>query len=251
MKNNFVLKRMYIFDELSSTMDISKEFIDRSVSEGIVIISKSQTKGRGSNKRKWISMGDDALFSIIIQPPVEKINLIPIVTAYSIFVTLKNIVDEKITIKWPNDVLVEGEKISGVLIENYIHNKLSNTVIGIGININSNHKGQNRFIYPSVSLKDITNQNLDVFSIILKFLDNFKIFYEKLINDDLDLNIISKNLHALGEKVNFRTHYKQLEKNKSENIFYKIISLNEDGTLKVADDDGNITNLSNSEIAFR
>ena len=90
-----------------------------------------------------------------------------------------------------------------------------------------------------------------MFSIILKFLDNFKIFYEKLINDDLDLNIISKNLHALGEKVNFRTHYKQLEKNKSENIFYKIISLNEDGTLKVADDDGNITNLSNSEIAFR
>ena len=69
-------EKIYIFEELTSTMDKSKEMIERDVEEGTVIMAKKQTKGRGSHNRGWFSDGNDALFSIILDTPISKINLI-------------------------------------------------------------------------------------------------------------------------------------------------------------------------------
>ncbi len=80
-------------------MDTSKEMIQRGIEEGTVIMAKYQTEGRGSNNREWVSNGDDALFSIILDTDPSKVNLLPIITAYSILVTLENQTRKKINIK--------------------------------------------------------------------------------------------------------------------------------------------------------
>ena len=245
MKKKFIGEKIYIFDELSSTMDTSKEMIQRGVEEGTVIMSRYQSMGRGSNNREWFSNGNDALFSIILDANASKVNLLPIITAYSILITLESQTKRKINIKWPNDVLIEGKKISGVLIENFIKGKLSKTIVGVGININSSHKDSKKFIYPATSLKEIVNKETNVLEIVKKFLKNFNILYEKLLLEDINLEKISKKLYGLGEEMKFRTNY---TRSKNSTNIYKIISLNGDGTLKVYNSDGEKLNLSYSEI---
>ena len=132
-------EKIYIFDQLTSTMDKAKEMVANGIDDGTVIMAKKQTNGRGSNNREWISDGNDALFSIVLDLSTSKISLIPIITAYSILLTLEAHMNKKINIKWPNDVLVDEKKISGVLIENFIQGGVSKTILGVGININSSH----------------------------------------------------------------------------------------------------------------
>jgi len=247
MKKKIIGEKIYIFDELPSTMDTSKEMIQRGIEEGTVIMAKYQTKGRGSNNREWVSNGDDALFSIILDTDPSKVNLLPIITAYSILVTLKNQTRKKINIKWPNDVLIDGKKISGVLIENLIVGKFSKTIVGVGININSSHKDSKNFIYPSISLKEIINKKTNVLEILENFIKNFNVFYKKLLIEEIDLGIINKNLYGLGKKIEFRTNYVE-KQNKTISNIYKIISLNYDGTLKVSNLHGEYLDLSSSEI---
>tara|TARA_B100001175_G_scaffold315106_1_gene325934 strand:+ start:2062 stop:2805 length:744 start_codon:yes stop_codon:yes gene_type:complete len=244
MKKN-IGEKIYIFQELISTMDTSKEMIQRGVDEGTVIMAKNQTAGRGSNNREWISDGNDALFSMILESNTTKVNLISIITAYSILLTIEKFTKEKITIKWPNDVMIDNRKISGVLIENYIKNDFSKTIIGVGININSIHKISKNFIYPSVSLKEIVNKKVDILEVLNKFLRIFNHIYKKYTKNDLNLEVISERLYGLGQEINFRTNYSN---NKSESNIFKIIKLNKDGTLRVSNSDTKVLDLSSSEI---
>ncbi|MED5284305.1 MAG: biotin--[acetyl-CoA-carboxylase] ligase [Chloroflexota bacterium] len=247
MKKNIIGNKIYIFDKLSSTMDKSKELINNGVSNGTVIVAKYQTEGRGSNKRDCISEVNDALFSIILDIDKSKVNLLSIISAYSVLTMLKNVLsDQKINIKWPNDVLVNGQKISGTLIENVIQGNQIKSIVGIGININSNHQAINNFIYPSVSLMELMGKKFDVLTVIEMYLSKFSFFYSELINNKIDIKNISKSLYGLEKKVSFRTNY--LNKKNHSNNFYKIINLNKDGTLKVEDSNGNKINLSASEI---
>ena len=99
MKKNIIGNKIYIFDKLSSTMDKSKELINNGVSNGTVIVAKYQTEGRGSNNRDWISEGNDALFSIILDIDKSKVNLLSIISAYSVLTMLKNVLsNQKINI---------------------------------------------------------------------------------------------------------------------------------------------------------
>ena len=245
MKKKIIGEKIYIFEELSSTMDTSKEMIHRGVEEGTVVMARHQRKGRGSNNREWVSKGRDALFSMILDTNISKVNLLPIITAYSILITLEKRTKRKINIKWPNDVLIDGKKISGVLIENFIEGKFSKTIVGVGININSNHKDLKEFIYPSTSLKEILNKETSVLEIVKEFLENFNPLYKKLLCEDIDLEKISKKLYGLGKEIKFRTNY---SRNEDSTNIYKIISLNSDGTLKVYNPNGEKLDLSSSEI---
>ena len=248
MKEVFIGNKIYIFEELTSTMDLSREMISSYIEEGTTIVANNQSKGRGSNGREWVSNGEDALFSVILKPLSSNLNLLSIITSYSIMKVLEKITTKNIKIKWPNDVLVDGKKISGVLIENYI--KTSNySIIGVGININSNHKHNKKFIYPSTSIKDILGKKTPVFSIIELFLNRFQKDYNDLINNKIKISDISNNLFRLGELTSFRSNYKNLEK-KSMKEKYKIISLNLDGSLKVLNNKNNEINISSSEIIF-
>ena len=248
MIKNSIGKKIYIFDKLSSTMDKSKEFINNGVSNGTVIVARYQTEGRGSNNRNWSSEGNDALFSIILDVDKSKVNLLSIVSAYSVLSLLQDILsNEEINKKWPNDVLVNGKKISGTLIENVIHGNMVKSVIGIGININSRHESTNNFIYPSVSLMELIEKEFDVLTVIEMYISKFSVYYSKLINNKIDIDNISINLYGLEKKVSFRTNYLK-PKNNSNNL-YKIINLNKDGTLRVEDSNGEKINLSASEIS--
>lgn len=105
--------------------------------EGLVIMADRQTAGRGRRGRQWESPDGNAYFSLLLKPdlPVESAPMLTLVMAYSIATYLQEQqVDAKI--KWPNDLVVEGKKICGILTEMQVaQGKIDAIVVGVGVNL--------------------------------------------------------------------------------------------------------------------
>jgi len=120
------------FKEIISTNDYVKEHLNK-MDNWDVIIADIQQKGRGRYKRQWYSPKGGLWFSTVFTPDFTSKNypLIPIITGISVVESLKEF-DVQAGLKWPNDIILNGKKIGGILSE-YVKEKI---IIGIGINLN-------------------------------------------------------------------------------------------------------------------
>ncbi|MSR77696.1 MAG: biotin--[acetyl-CoA-carboxylase] ligase [Candidatus Omnitrophica bacterium] len=127
--------------EIPSTNDLAKEEARNGAAEGLVIVADHQTAGRGKREHKWISPpGKNLLFSLLIRPRMEA-SQAPILTQIacrSVASILKKIYGIESTFKHPNDILVSGKKICGILVESSAKaGHLDWAVAGIGLNVNA------------------------------------------------------------------------------------------------------------------
>jgi len=138
----FIGKNLIFVPECHSTNDLA---IDKShepaMPEGTVIVTDNQTAGRGQRGNTWkASPGMNLTFSVILKPTFLDLRdqfYLNIVTSLAVHDFLQTKTEAEITVKWPNDVFVNSKKICGILIENQLKgNRFTNTVIGIGLNIN-------------------------------------------------------------------------------------------------------------------
>lgn len=139
MKRLFRIQRL---KQTSSTNTLAREAALKGAKEGLVIVADYQTNGRGKPGRKWISpAGKNLLFSVLVRPsvPASKIPLITQITCRSVAKSLKNSCGVISKFKRPNDIMVHGKKICGVLVEasSGSSGKVDHVVIGIGLNVNA------------------------------------------------------------------------------------------------------------------
>ena len=127
------------FDSLPSTNDLAKEMAREGAEEGTVVTALEQTAGRGRMDRTWSSPRGEGLYvSLILRPAVEprRISVITLAAAVAVAETIALDFGAASDIKWPNDVLVGGRKICGILVESAIEaERLDYVVLGIGVNL--------------------------------------------------------------------------------------------------------------------
>jgi len=118
-------------------MDVAKKMVKEGIGEGTVIVAGEQTKGRGRMGRKWLSPPNNSLsLSIILHPTIEQLPQLNMVASLAVVQSIERIAGLKPAIKWPNDVLVGGRKVSGILIENILEGRnVKAAIVGIGINV--------------------------------------------------------------------------------------------------------------------
>jgi BirA family biotin operon repressor/biotin-[acetyl-CoA-carboxylase] ligase len=193
-------------EEMNSTNDRAKE----SAGDNLLVLTDFQTKGKGRYGRVWESeRGSNVTLSIKkkfdVEPGDE--SLINFYFSYFVYDTIRELLNEHnvntspLNIKWPNDILYEGKKISGLLIES-THGK-NEYVTGIGINVN-----QETFIpeYNAVSLSGIVNRKLDTTSLIIRLIENIDKNLGSLSTsvDDLFVKWKSAN-NLIGKSVIFNS----------------------------------------------
>ena len=151
-----------------------------------IVTAKHQTQGRGQMGTVWSSENSkNLMFSVFKDTSkfhVEYPFLISMVTSLAILKTLQSFSITKLTIKWPNDILSEDKKICGILIENVIkQNSLSNTIIGIGLNVN-----QTGFDHlpKASSLKLITGNVFDLEEVLVETIKNLRHYFKILKRAD-------------------------------------------------------------------
>ena len=130
---------LYYFDEVSSTNDVLREKAAAGAPEGTVVIAGAQTAGRGRRGKVWLSgPGKGVYLSLLLRPrwPATESPYIAFFAALAAARTLERFNIGAVMLKWPNDMLVGGRKIGGVLIEPRIQRgTLEFVVVGIGINV--------------------------------------------------------------------------------------------------------------------
>jgi BirA family biotin operon repressor/biotin-[acetyl-CoA-carboxylase] ligase len=127
-------KNVLVFDRVASTNSSAAELAGDSANDGVVILANEQTMGRGQHGRSWhCPPGGGVLMSALLFPPPE-LRRPAILTAWaavSVCEVILRTTKLQAKIKWPNDVLIRGKKVCGILIE-----QGQGTVVGIGLNVN-------------------------------------------------------------------------------------------------------------------
>jgi BirA family biotin operon repressor/biotin-[acetyl-CoA-carboxylase] ligase len=137
----FGQKEIYHYDVIASTNIRARELAEKGAVEGTLVIAESQTAGRGRRGRVWVSPQKDGIYlSVIVRPwlsPVEAPQL-TLLTAVALANATMKMNDLVIQIKWPNDLLIEGRKLSGILTELRTEgDRVAYVIIGIGVNVNT------------------------------------------------------------------------------------------------------------------
>ncbi len=175
--------RIHFFQEVVSTMHNAKELARKGCPDFSVVVAERQTQGRGRLKRQWFSEAGGLYFTVILRPDISP----SMMSSYSFAASLnlaRVLIEEygiDAKVKWPNDILIEGKKISGMLCEMEMESdRVSFLNIGIGMNVN-NHPQQ--FESNSVSLKELLKREIPRKDVLTKFLDRFE---KELEMDSLD-----------------------------------------------------------------
>lgn len=127
------------FDSVTSTNDIAKDLALHGAPDGLAVVARSQTQGRGRRGRAWISLPDQAVYlSVLLRPPwkAQEATWLGVLGGIAAAEAVAEAGVPELLIKWPNDVLVRGRKIGGVLVEPRVgDDDLAFAVLGIGINV--------------------------------------------------------------------------------------------------------------------
>ena len=135
LKTILIGKQIHFFESVPSTMLVARETAERNMEEGIVIIAEEQTAGRGRAGRAWLSPEGNLAVSIILKPELDTLPQLIMIASLAVYQTIYLTTGIKSSIKWPNDILINDKKVSGILIENtVIKNMVNYSIIGIGIN---------------------------------------------------------------------------------------------------------------------
>jgi len=133
-------RRLHLFDELGSTQDEAKRLAEAGAPEGTLVIAERQTSGRGRMGRSWLSpKGKGLWMSLVLRPdmPVFCTPQLTLLIAVALCRSLRRQTGLDIGIKWPNDLLVNGRKISGILLESSAEEeRLRHVIAGVGISVN-------------------------------------------------------------------------------------------------------------------
>lgn len=142
--------QIFHYDEVTSTNDIALKY-SRNAAGQFVISATRQTAGRGRRGRIWYSPKGNLFFSLGLPYAVQQCGNLVLLCSLSLLETIKTLcLTADVQLKWPNDVLLNGAKISGMLLEKGERDFM---VVGIGVNI-SQSPDNTQMLYPATSLAD-------------------------------------------------------------------------------------------------
>jgi BirA family biotin operon repressor/biotin-[acetyl-CoA-carboxylase] ligase len=139
-KTRVIGRDIRVFEETTSTNDIIEKFARDGVKEGVVVFAECQTRGRGRLGRKWASPARKGLwFSVLLRPNLtpQETTQLTVASATALRRAIQQQTGLKCEIKWPNDILIHGRKVAGILTELHAElDRVKSVILGIGVDVN-------------------------------------------------------------------------------------------------------------------
>ena len=245
LKTSVVGRNIVYYDQVPSTMDIAREQARQDAVEGTAIIAGEQLSGRGrKNKPPWLSPPGNIALSVILYPEVTNLTSLIMIASLSVVRSVRRVTGLEADIKWPNDVLIGGKKVAGILIENEITgDKIARAVIGIGINIDIQETIVEGSSLPVTSLEKETGRSVDKVELVKETLAEMDRLYSVLPDTGEIFLPWQKKLVTLGKRV--------LVTSGSERFEGTAESVESDGTLAIRLDDGDLITVVAGDVTLR
>jgi BirA family biotin operon repressor/biotin-[acetyl-CoA-carboxylase] ligase len=163
-------------DSVGSTNEEAVRLASEGAPTGTLVWAKSQFRGKGRRGREWISPSGNLYLSLLLRPKLllTQAPQLSFVAAIAVFDTLCFMLPQtvKINMKWPNDILVDGKKIAGILLESSAHGDMLDwLVIGVGVNVATS---PDKVSFSTTCLHESSNPHVSVESVLKHFTVNFK-----------------------------------------------------------------------------
>lgn len=244
----FVGKQVVFRESADSTQNLALSLAGKHDSHGAVVIAEEQKSGRGRQKRKWISPKGGLWLSIVLKPdiPTARITLLPFVAALAACDAIKAIgLDARL--KWPNDVMISGKKVAGILLDISAEAEQVNyAVIGIGVNANVDSAAISARLdgVKITSISDELGRSMSRLDLAKALLENLEHYYLEMEQRGgaVILQKWKKNSDMLGRKVTVTQRNKTVQGVAAD--------INDDGSLLLRTGDGDI-NIVSGDISVR
>lgn len=240
-------KKIIYEESLTSTQTIAHQQAQDGAPNGTVVICEEQTEGRGRLKRPWSApLGKGIWMSVILRP-----NVLPyeapqftLVAAVAVTCAIKDVTGVRPDIKWPNDLLINGMKFTGILTEMQADPDRVNAIImGIGINVNQEPEDfDDRIVNLATSLKIATGKSIDRAELVAKILYYLEKFSNQYVREGFE------NIKALWEEYSCTIGNRIKATTLREVYVGKAIGITKDGILKLQLDDGTIKEIYSADI---
>ena len=240
----FIGHRIIHYSKIPSTMEIAKRESLQGALEGTVVIADEQTAGKGRMRRVWLSPKGCIALSIILYPNIAHLSSLIMVSSLAVVHTIAAITGLWSRIKWPNDVLINGKKVCGILIESGVRDSsIAYTVIGIGINVNLKTADSTGISIPATSLSHELGREVSRLEMVRRLLVEIEKLYLSVKSGESIYQEWRDSLETLGKRVHAS----------SGNKVYEGIaeSVTEDGSLILRCSDGSLIKLNAGDITLR
>ena len=141
MHTDWVAKEVLYFDTIDSTNTKAQELAEKGYPSGTLVVADKQESGKGRRGRSWVSPSGTGIFmTLMIKPDINPNNasMLTLVAALAVARAITSVTGEEAMIKWPNDIVVNGKKVCGILTEmNAQFDYINHIVVGIGINVHN------------------------------------------------------------------------------------------------------------------
>lgn len=176
-------KQIQVYDTVQSTQIVARDAAENGAPEGTLIIAEQQSNGRGRMGRGWVSpKGKGVWMSMVLRPsvPIHFAPQLTLLTAVALCRSLTRLTGLSIGIKWPNDLLIEGKKISGILLESAAEDeRLRYVIAGVGISVNLEHSDYADGLQDkATSLRICTGGPLSRNEVIVQFMQEWEQLYD-------------------------------------------------------------------------
>lgn len=241
-------KPVVYYPETDSTNIRIRHLGDEGAPHGTLAVADRQTAGRGRRGRTWESPGGSCIYmSILLRPDLapEKAPMLTLVMACGVAEGIMDCADVKVQIKWPNDIIVSGKKLAGILTEMSTQvDYINHVTVGVGINVNVQNFPEE--IQTATSLLSETGtqtKRAPVIAAVMKhFEENYKIFMQTE-----DMSGLMKKYSSL--LVNQGREVLILEKDAEYKAYAE--GINQKGELVVRREDGTVENICAGEVSVR
>jgi len=197
--------QVHYLESTTSTMDVAREFAGKYAPEGTAVIAGTQKSGRGRLGRTWFSPEGSLAMSLILRPSAAGMRLLPAISSLAVFHALQNL-GVAAKIKWPNDVLIRGKKVCGILIESRMEaGEIQFCIIGIGINVDLDVGKFPEIAEIATSISAWLPGGITVPEVALHVLTEFESLYLKIDDEHLIRQAWVDNMETIGRHIRVNT----------------------------------------------
>ena len=232
------------YQSTGSTMDDAAQWARDGADEGAVVVAETQTASRGRLGRRWVSDAGNLYFSVLFRPDVAALPLLSPLTGVAVARSIRQVAGLYPAIKWPNDIIIDGLKVAGVLAESTLSGaRIEHAVVGVGVNVALDVSADPETAETAASLNDLAGSEVDRSELLRRTLQHVDALYLDLRRGRSPIREWRRWLDTLGQRV-VVTHHGVSNAGLAEDV-------DEHGNLLLRADDGQLLTLTAGDITLR
>ncbi len=241
LKTGYLGREAHYVAVTTSTMDEARKLAEQGAPNGAVVIAGEQRSGRGRLGRSWLSPDGGLATSIILRPQASSLRLLPAIASVAVH-NAAGKMGITTSIKWPNDVLISGKKVCGILIENgFTSGNLIYSIIGIGINVNFDTTRFPEIAEIATSLSVELGKEVSMAEVALNLYSEMEKLYDRIADPAFIMGEWTRHMGTIGRRVTANTGGSTIEGIAQ--------AVNDDGNLILRMDDGSLSEVVAGDVS--